>query len=121
MQMLLLAVFGLVGVFLRYGVGLVTLKWFGEGFPIGTLLVNISGAFLVGIVYTLSIAKFPLGEPMRIALLVGLLGGYTTFSAYCLQTINLMVDAKYFQAIGYVMASNLLGLAATYCGIQLVR
>lgn len=92
---------------------------FGETFPWGTLIVNATGSFLIGLVANLSSAdavNFG-GASMRLFLMTGFCGGYTTFSSFSLQTLNLVRDAEWWAAAGNVLSSVALCLAAAYLGL----
>jgi CrcB protein len=90
---------------------------FGRGFPWGTLAVNLAGCFLIAIV----VARFAEGEPWRLFLAVGLLGGFTTFSAFALETVELIDGGRIAAALLYVLASVAGGLIAFAGGHLLVR
>jgi len=87
-------------------------------FPFGTLVVNILGCFLIGIVFSLSV-KGNISQDWRIFLATGVLGGFTTFSAFSNETIGLLRYGHLSQAIAYVLSSVLLGLLATFIAIKL--
>lgn len=100
-------------------------RWFlthsPHPFPWGTFVVNISGCFLIGLLWGLSLKTENPHENWRLFLLTGICGGYTTFSAFTLEGIGLVRDQKYLIFFGYVAASVLLGLLATFTGIRLGR
>ncbi|MBB6611003.1 fluoride efflux transporter CrcB [Pontibacter sp. Tf4] len=89
-------------------------------FPVGTLVVNIVGCFLIGVVFGL-FAKGTLSDEWRFFLVTGVLGGFTTFSAFSGETISLLQGGQYWPAIIYVLASVLLGLLSTFIGLWLVK
>lgn len=89
-------------------------------FPIGTLTVNIIGCFLIGILFGLT-EKLELTTEWRLFLITGILGGFTTFSAFSLETIGLLSNGLIGQAIGYVLLSVFVGLLATFAGITLFK
>jgi fluoride exporter len=96
-------------------------RLFGEAFPWGTLFVNVSGSLLIGIVAALADpnGKLFLGETARVALMAGFLGGYTTFSAFSLQTLTLMQDGQWGPAFANIALSILICLAAVWAGFTL--
>ena len=94
-------------------------KW-GNSFTLGTLAVNVLGCFLIGVVFSLS-DRALLGQEGRFFLATGLLGGFTTFSAFSYQTIYLLQNGKLTYAALYVTSSILLGLFATYLGLYLFK
>jgi CrcB protein len=113
-QILLVAAGGAVGAVARYGVSLAAARAFGAAFPWGTLLVNVIGCLLMGLL----IAKA--GEnDTRLLLGVGVLGGFTTFSAFSLETVRLM-QSQAGMALLYVLASVVLSVGACWLGMQLV-
>jgi fluoride exporter len=89
-------------------------------FPVGTLVVNIVGCFLIGVVFGF-FAKGTLSDEWRLFLVTGVLGGFTTFSAFSGETIGLLQGGQYGPAIVYVLASVLFGLLATFIGLWLVK
>ena len=89
-------------------------------FPYGTLGVNIIGCFLIGVVYALS-EKGNVNVEWRLFLATGILGGFTTFSSFSNETVSMLRDAQYWQAFAYIGFSILIGLAATFGGIILIK
>ena len=117
MQVLLVALGGAVGSAARYGVGLAAARWLGAGFPWGTLAVNALGGLAMGV---LAARVGPGDEHLRLLLGVGLLGGFTTFSAFSIETIRLMQQQP-ASALFYVLASLILSLGACWSGLILGR
>lgn len=117
---------GLGGV-LRHGVNLFCLRQFGPGFPWGTLSVNVIGSFLIGCLAAwLAFRAGPLsgadgGQNLRLFLVTGLLGGFTTFSAFSLDFALLWERGAMAQAGVYVLASVGLSLAGVFAGLLVVR
>lgn len=112
---------GLGGV-LRYGVSTGVYHLFNKNFPYGTLVVNISGSFLMGFLFVLTLGRFHTIAPqLRALLLIGFLGGYTTFSSFSIETINLMENANWFSAILNILLSTILCLTAAWIGVILGR
>jgi len=94
----------------------------GENYlPWNTFIATISGAFLLGIVITLSLDRGIISEPWLLFLGVGLLGGYTTFSTFSLETLDLIRDGMYVQAASYSLGSLALGIAAAALGVAVAR
>ncbi len=95
----------------------------GGTFPWGTFVVNVSGAFVIGLVAGLSNESSGLftGAMFRDFVVVGLLGGYTTVSSFCLQTINLTLDGEHRQAFFYVVASSVLCVIAVGTGFSMIQ
>jgi CrcB protein len=117
MQVLLVALGGALGSVARYGVGFAAARWFGLAFPWGTLTVNIVGGFAMGM---LAARIGPGQEDLRLLLGVGILGGFTTFSAFSLETVRLMEQGP-AQAMLYVLASLILSVGACWLGYSLGR
>jgi CrcB protein len=109
---------GALGSVARYGVGLAAARAMGQGFPWGTVLINIVGSFVIGLFASLSV-RGSLSDVSRAFVMVGLCGGFTTFSAFSLQTIELLRAGYGGRAMLNVAASVLLCLAATALGIRL--
>jgi CrcB protein len=89
-HLLFVAVGGAIGSLLRYLVATAALLWLGPGFPWGTLAVNLAGSFLIGLVQALAAEKLVLGEEARLFLTTGVMGGFTTYSAFSYETVSLM-------------------------------
>jgi CrcB protein len=113
---ILIAVAGSMGTLLRFWLaGFVGRHW-GEKFPWGTMSVNLAGCFLAGAVFYLSEEKFLVSANVRTAILIGLLGAFTTFSTYGLQTFALLRDGQLGRAALNIAASNILGLLMVWAG-----
>lgn len=111
---------GLGGAF-RHGVGLVALRLFGFGVPAGTLLINVAGSFLMGIVAEYWALKSGLLQPLRLFLTTGIIGGFTTFSTFSLESVLLWERGQPLAAVAYVAASNLLSIGALFGGFWMIR
>jgi CrcB protein len=118
---LLVAAGGAVGASARHLVGVATLRVFGSGFPVGTMVVNIVGCLAMGILVGLFATRIQGSQALRLLLATGFLGGFTTFSAFSLDFTVLWDRGQIALAIGYVAASVLLSLAALAAGLWLVR
>lgn len=114
---LAVAVGGGIGSVLRFVIGQVALQRFGPGFPWGTLVINITGSFLIGLFFRYALQSAVIGPEMRIFLTTGFCGGYTTFSTFSYDTIVLLQDGEYGRASLYVGTSVAFALAATVLGI----
>ena len=94
---------------------------FGESFPWGTMLINISGSLLLGFIIRYAMATPSMPLELRLMLTTGFCGGYTTFSAYSYETAMLLEDGHYSRAALYSFGSVVLSLLATFCGFILAR
>jgi CrcB protein len=121
MKILLIGLAGLAGTILRYYLSGIVARRYGETFPIGTLAVNLAGCFLAGLLFYLMQEKYPLNETLRTIVLVGLLGGFTTFSAYGLQTFTLLRDGRFAFAALNLIASNAVGLLMVWAGYGVAK
>lgn len=113
---ILIGVAGLVGTLCRYWLSGVVARQYGETFPWGTMVVNLVGCFLAGVVFNVAEERFLLSPTLRTMLLIGFLGGFTTFSSYGLQTFTLLRDGEFGLATLNVAASNGLGLLMVWTG-----
>lgn len=117
------AIGGAVGSVARFGIGGLVSQKFGETFPLGTLSVNIAGSFVIGFLAALASPEGRLNPQTRIVttqlFMTGVCGGFTTFSSFSLQTLNLLNDREYLYAGGNVLLSVVLCLVATWLGFTL--
>ena len=111
---------GALGAGLRYGVGLAASP-LGEAFPWGTFIVNVAGGFAAGLLIAFLIARGEAADPWRLLLGVGLLGGFTTFSAFSAETASMLERGEFPLAVLYVSASVAAALAALFAGLWLGR
>jgi CrcB protein len=112
--------FALVGIFSRYFID----QYFysdGRNFPLSTFLINMLGSFLIGVVYVLSANGGYLGRDLSVALMVGLLGGFTTFSAFSLQSFLLFEKGQTLIAAAYFIGSPVLGLIMAGAGLFVTK
>lgn len=119
MQWLAIACGGAVGALLRYAISLWAYPLFQGRFPLGTLIVNLLGSFLIGICYVLIIERGLLAPEWRLLLMTGLFGALTTFSTFSLETLMLWHNGQLITALVYLFASVLLCLVATGSAIVL--
>jgi CrcB protein len=120
-NLVLVAVGGAAGSICRYLVGLWTLRQFGGNFPWGTLAVNIVGSFVIGFIAEMISRRFGASPEMRLLLITGFLGGFTTFSAFSLDVVALFERGSMIVAGGYVLASVVISLCAVFAGLALGR
>jgi len=120
-DILLVAVGGALGSIARYVVSVMAGRMFGIGFPWGTLAVNVAGSFAMGVFVGLLALKFDGSTALRLFVAVGVLGGFTTFSSFSLDTVVLWERGAVLSAAGYVAASLVVSLGALAAGLALVR
>ena len=112
---------GAIGAGFRYHIGTVALRNLGPGFPFGTWIVNLLGGLLMGVLAG-TIAKTPIeGEPLRLFLGVGVLGGFTTFSAFSLESFNMLSRGEYIMAGAYAVSSVAGSILFLLLGLTLTR
>lgn len=122
---LLIGLAGAAGTLLRYWVGLATLRW-GQMLPWGTILINVTGSFAIAFFGTLTAAggRLPVSETGRLVFMVGLCGGYTTFSSFSLQTLDLLKNGAPGRAIlniGLSVGLCMLSVTAGYLAAQAIN
>lgn len=120
-RIILVGLAGLAGTLGRYWLSGLIARRYGETFPWGTLVVNALGCFLTGAIYYLSEDRFLVSPTVRSVILIGLLGGFTTFSSYGLQTFTLLREGEFGLALLNVTLSNLLGLLLLWAGYTLMK
>jgi CrcB protein len=114
---------GALGSMARFGLGLAVLELAGARFPWGTLLINVLGSFVIGWfdVLTGEFGSWSVPPDARVFVLVGLCGGFTTFSSFSLQTMQLLQGGEAVRAIANVVASVVLCLLSVWAGMMLAR
>jgi fluoride exporter len=107
-----------LGGMARYGLGGFVADRWGEVFPWGTLIINVSGSFLIGCFFTLTgpDGRWVVGHAGRLFFMSGICGGFTTFSAFSLQSLNLMRNGDWFRAGAYIVGSIVFCLVAVWLG-----
>ena len=121
MTYLAIALGGAIGALSRFGLMNLFASLLGNRLPWGTLLVNISGSLLIGILFVLVSEKMLLSADARALLIVGFLGAFTTFSTFSLDTILLIQQGWLAQAMAYRLASVMICVPATWLGMALAR
>jgi len=120
MKILLLAAGGAIGTVSRYAVSGLTHKFIDGTFPVGTLAVNVLGSLMIGLLWgTWETAN--LSSHLRTFLFIGIMGGFTTFSTYSLETLNLFREGEIRMAVINVLANNILGLFMVFAGFFAAR
>ena len=121
MNYLLVFVGGGLGASLRHTVNIACAKCIGTSFPYGTLIINITGSMVMGLIAGYLAFKGEASQPWRLFLMTGILGGYTTFSAFSLDTALLYERGEIALALTYVLGSVVLSIAGLFAGLALVR
>jgi len=121
MQVLAIAAGGALGAVLRFWMSSGVYALLGRGFPYGTLAVNVLGSLLMGFLFVLLIDKLSLGPNWRAALLIGLLGAFTTFSTFSMETLNLVEEGEIMKALLNTVLSVVLCVGAAWAGVLVGR
>ncbi|HJU45623.1 MAG TPA: fluoride efflux transporter CrcB [Chitinophagaceae bacterium] len=121
MKLLFIALGGAAGSVLRFLTSNWVSRHFSGAFPMATFVVNILGCFMAGLLVGLITNHFSNNENLRLLLLTGFCGGYTTFSAFAVENMKLFQNSHPLIAISYIFLSILIGLAAVWGGLSLVK
>ena len=121
MKFLLIGVGGFLGANIRYLVQQWTVSRWGASFPYGTLIINVTGSFILGFFLTLVTERVSASPNWRYLIAVGLLGGYTTFSSFTVEALSLAQAGRWLPAFLYVAGNVVLGLFFAFVGIALAR
>jgi len=121
MKYLLLCLAGSAGTLCRFWVGGLFQRLAGEGFPFGNFAVNITGCLLFGLVYAVVESRSGLPGDMRLYVLTGFMGAYTTFSSYMFESVALMQHGQWIAAAGNIVGQTVLGVGAIVGGLALGR
>ncbi len=121
LRLILIAAFGALGTLARYGLqGVVQIRS-GSAFPYGTLVINLTGCFLLGLIGQFTLNRLVISPDWRVAIAVGFFGGYTTFSSFGWETAKMLEDGEWLRATTYVATSVVAGLLLTVAGIRLAN
>jgi fluoride exporter len=122
MKYLLIVLGGGAGSLTRYVVGAAIVTRYGGRFPVvGTMAINVTGSFLIGLLMTLITERFETGSNLRPLLVIGFLGGYTTFSSFEWESYSAIRDGGYWIGLANIVGSVTLGYAAVWLGALLAR
>jgi len=116
-----IAVGGALGSMARYATGVYVGRWLGMAFPWGTLLINVLGSFLIGVFAESFALRWDASQSTRVFLVVGICGGYTTFSTFSLDVVTLLNRGELVAASSYIAASVVLSIAALYAALHVMR
>jgi CrcB protein len=116
-RVLLIALGGAIGSALRYFTAVLAVQWFGAGFPYGTLIANLSGAFIIGLVQELSTETTLIPDSFRLFLTTGMMGGLTTYSTFSFETVRLVEAHAWHQAWMNVVITTAACLGLCFLGI----
>jgi CrcB protein len=120
-RLLLIGLAGLIGTLIRFEVSEIASRRIGESFPWGTLIVNVAGCFLAGFLFYVVQERALVSETMRLTIMVGFLGGFTTFSSFGLQTFTLLKSGQIGLGLLNVAVSNLVGITVVWLGYSIGR
>ena len=121
MRIALIAIFGAIGTLARYGLqGFVQVRT-ASTFPYGTLLINLTGCFFLGLIGQFTLKHMVISPDWRMAIAIGFFGGYTTFSSFGWETAKMLEDGEWAWASAYVGASVIAGLLLSVAGIRLAN
>ena len=120
-KLFLIGLAGFIGTLSRYWMSGVVARRYGETFPMGTLVVNLVGCFLVGLLFYTLEERFLVNQTARTVVLIGFLGGFTTFSSFGMQTFTLLRDGEVGFAILNMTASNFVGLLLVWAGYTVAK
>ena len=116
-----IAIGGTLGCWARYAQTNLVQAVFGRDFPLATLSINVIGSFLMGFLFILTLERLIIPPNVRVGVLTGVLGGYTTFSTFEMETLLLAENGELFKAALYVALSVVIGFAAAFGGAFLAR
>ncbi len=116
-----IAIGGTLGCWARYTQSVYVQATFGRDFPLATLSINVIGSFLMGFLFILTLERLMIPPSVRVGVLTGVLGGYTTFSTFEMETLLLAESGEFFKAGLYVVLSVVIGFAAAFGGAYLAR
>lgn len=120
-RFLLISLGAVLGANARYWLGGWAAEKFGVAFPYGTLIINLTGSFVLGLFITLITDRFLIDPNWRLLIAIGFLGSYTTFSTYTYESVNLILNGQTWMGLLNLFGSSILGALAAIAGIALAR
>ncbi len=119
-KILLIAIGGAIGAVARYVLSGIPYKFLDPVFPYGTLLVNLTGAYIIGVLFALS-ERIEISSDIRFFVFIGILGAFTTFSTFALETVNLVRDREVLLGLWNFIITNFAGILAVFLGFFTTR
>lgn len=119
--LLIVGLGGALGSILRYSCQRFLPGITGTGFPFNTLMVNLAGCFLIGLLFGWSVRTVGEAEDLKLLAITGFCGGFTTFSAFSIETLQLIKADKWVWAIGYIALSVVIGILLTFLGYKITQ
>jgi CrcB protein len=116
-----IAIGGTLGCWARYAMSNLVQSLYGRDFPIATMSINVLGSFLMGFLFILTVERLTISPAVRTGMLTGVLGGYTTFSTFEMETLLLVEQGEALKALLYVVLSVVLGFACAFAGAYIAR
>ena len=116
-----IAIGGTLGCWARYAQSNLVQAVFGRDFPLATLSINVIGSFLMGFLFIVTLERLMIPPSVRVGVLTGVLGGYTTFSTFEMETLLLSENGEFLKAALYVVLSVVIGFAAAFGGAYIAR
>ena len=120
-QVLFVGLGGAAGSMLRYLTNVITLKYYSANFPLATFIVNVAGCFLAGLIFGSITQETAEAQNLKVLLITGFCGGFTTFSAFALENVRLMNSGNLSTAVLYTGLSIVAGFLAAWLGLSVVR
>ena len=120
-RVLLIAFGGAIGTALRYVTSVLAMRWFGAEFPYGTLIVNLAGAFVIGLVQQIGTQALLIPDNVRLFVTTGMMGGLTTYSTFSYETVRLMEANAWHQAWINIVVITTICLSLCFLGIAVGR
>ena len=112
-----IALGGSLGAISRYWVSTATYSWLGNNFPYGTLMVNVTGSLLMGFLTVVLVQRFDVSNEVRLGLIVGFLGSFTTFSTFSMDTIHWLESGAVIKALAYILVSVTACVLGAWAGL----
>ena len=112
-----IAVGGSFGAVSRYWVSNTTYSWLGNNFPYGTLMVNVLGSLVMGFLTVVMIQRFDFSDEIRLGIIIGFLGSFTTFSTFAMDSLHWIDNGAFFKALAYIMISVIASVLGAWAGL----